>query len=253
MIKRLIFVAPLLFVALPANAGAPTILQHKSNFAASGSSVSASFGAAVTAGNMIVACIGSAHDSNTINTPTMTGETFANSAGASNAGSATHGQTKCYTVNSAAGGQTQVTVTVTSSNTDVHLHIFEINGQVASPIDATGNTESTTLSVSTSASTTTANDLVIGFFYDFATNRAFSAGSGYSQVEQTNDSTGGDSALSESKTVSATGTQTATASGNSGDTCEQGIIAIAGTGAAAPSGGMNKREKLEQIDPPRRM
>jgi hypothetical protein len=211
---------------------APTIKQHNSGFSTNNFTVS--FSANTTAGNMLLVCVGAEEAGVlTVSTPTMTGETFVKITGMSNAGSTGNGQVACYAVNSAVGGQTVVNIAESNSGHDIHAHIFEITGQSGSPQDATGNTESTTLSVSTSGATTTANDLVIAFFMDWLNNRTFSAGSGYAQIEQTNNSSGGDSAFSESKTVSSTGVQTATASGNTGDTVEQGIIAIAGTAGAA--------------------
>jgi hypothetical protein len=221
---------------------APTITQHKSTFAinpASGGAITATFTSSVTAGNMILALVGAAHNSNnasavTINTPTMTGETFTAWANSANAGSSNNGQTAIFAVNSAAGGQTSVSVTVTyagGTSVDVHLHIIEVHGQAGSPRDIQGNTESTTMSVSTSGTTTTANDLIIGFFYDDINNITFTHGGSYAQVEQSNNSTSGDAAFSESLSVSSTGTQIATATGNGTDIVEQSIIAIAGTGA----------------------
>jgi hypothetical protein len=172
-----------------------------------------------------------------VGTPTMTGETFVKVTGASNAGTSGHGQVACYAVNSANGGHNVVNVSTSGAGgaNDVHIHVQEITGQIASPQDATGNTESTTISVSTSGSTSTANDLIIAFFYDDINNRTYVAESSplvYAQIDQTNNVSGGDAAFSESLTVSSTGIKTATATGTSGDTIEQGIIAIAGTASA---------------------
>jgi hypothetical protein len=210
---------------------APTVVQHNSGFSNGTTTLSVSFGSAVTAGNMLLVWIG-INQSNSISTVTMTGETLTKVTGASNAGTAGNGATALYAENGAAGGQTQVTVT-TSGSDDIHVHIIEVHGQSGSPQDATGNTESATLSVSTSASTTTANDLVVAFFWDFHTAASLTAGGSYSLIDLSQNNTGGDSALTESKTVSATGVQTATAGGNGTDVCEQGIIAIAGTGGGA--------------------
>lgn len=231
--KRLLPILALLLCA-SAHAAAPTIVQSASAYVTNLNSVSASFASNTTAGNFIFVGVGTATTSaRTVNTPTMTGETFVKQTGASNGGTAGNGQVAIYTVSSAVGGQKTVTATLASGDVaDIHLHIIEVSGQAASPIDATGNTESTTLSVSTSASTSTANDLVLMFMFDNSLNHTITAGTGYAQVQQTNNTGNGDVAFSESKTVSATGTQTATASGNAGDTCELGIIAIAGSGAA---------------------
>ena len=216
---------------------APTIAgagaQHNSGFTTATTTISVSLPANATAGNMLLVWVGcGGAGTATINTPTMTGETFTNVAGASNTSGSNVGQHKLFVVNSCAGGQKQVTAT-TSVSEDIHLHVMEVTGQGASPQDATGNTRSTTLSVSTSGSTTTATDLVIAFFYDNDHNQTVTAGTGYAQIEQSNNTTGGDVGFSESKTVSATGVQTATITdGGTGDTYLQGIIAVAGTSAA---------------------
>jgi hypothetical protein len=240
MRKLLRFTLLFLFVACAAKAAAPTIVQQGPNtcFASGVSTVSCSFPSNVTAGNMIIV-FGGVQFSSTFNTPTMTGETFTSWAGAPNAGTSGKGHTGVWAVNSAVGGQKQVTLTITSGTADMHLHIIEVSGAAASPRDAQGNTECNpcagTPTVSTSGATTTATDLVLAFFYDNANNRTLSAGSGYAQVAQTNNTTGGDVGFSESKTVSTTGTQTATATGNSGDVVELSIIAIAGASGAAAS------------------
>jgi hypothetical protein len=248
MRKLILFL--LLLAACDAWAAAPSIAnsggQHVSAFTASGGSVTASLPNNVTAGNMIVVFVAAAGTGTTLVTPTMTGETFVKLTNASI--TTGNGQIATYTVNSAVGGQKQVTATETGSTFSMHLHVIEVTGQAGSPIDASGNTASTTLSVSTSTATTTANDLVLGFFGDALNNRTLSATGGSAQIEQTNDATSGDAALSEQKTVSSTGTQTSTASGNSGDSCEQGIIAIAGTGGGAAPIGVNKRTKLEKFE-----
>ena len=207
---------------------APTIVQHVSAFASGATTVTATFASAVTAGNMIIAFGGVG--SVTPNVPTMTGETFTAWAGASITVAATDA-VATWAVDSAVGGQTGVTLTASGAS-DMHLHIIEVHGQAASPRDASGNKSSATLSVSTSGATTVAADLVLGFFFDNANNQTFTAGAGYAQVEQTNNTGGGDAGFSESKAVAATGVQTATATATGADTIEQIIVAVAGTAAA---------------------
>jgi hypothetical protein len=226
----------LLFLACDVRAAAPVIVtgQHASG-SSSTNSINVSFASNVTAGNMILVCI-AAPQNDIITAPTMTGETFTVWTGSPEPGTAGNGQTSCWATNSATGGQKQVTEGTTTGSAGIHMHIFEISGAAASPRDAQGHTQSTTMSVSTSGATTTANDLVIAFFYDFANNRTLTQGAGYAQIEQVNDVTNGDVSLSEQKTVSSTGTQTATATGNSTDTVEQSIVAVAGTATATPGG-----------------
>lgn len=238
-----------LFACSPARAAAPTIVQTSPStcFASSASTITCAFASNVTAGHTILACLGTAQAVTTVNTPTMTGETFTKITGMSNAGASTQGQVSCYATNSAVGGHNSLTWTDSTAD-DMHVHMAEISGQSGSPQDATGNTNGTTCSVSTSASTTTANDLVIAFFYDNNANHTITAGSGYSQMQQTNNTTGGDVAFSEDKSVSATGTQTATCSGNSTDNLAQGIIAIAGSGGGTTVTGFDKQRRYEQVD-----
>lgn len=215
---------------------APTIVQSATNITNAGTTVSATFASAITAGHMIVCLASGGATALTFNTPTMTGETFTNWITVG-----TNDIAEAWASNSAVGGQTVVTLTATQA-TDIHIHVIEVSGQAASPRDQSGSANSATLSVSTAATTTTANDLILAFFWDNATNATWVAGTGYSQVKQTNNATGGDSAISESKTVSATGVQTATASGTNGtDVCQQIILAIAGTaggGGTKPAPGV---------------
>ena len=213
------------------SAAAPSIVQSKSGFSNSSTSLTVTFNTNVGTGHMILAFISGIATQNgcTINAPTMTGETFTAWSGAASSVN-NDGQAITYFVASATGGSAAVVMSVTGggcAGEDPHMHIVEIQGQnVSSPQDGQGNTRSTTLSVSTSGATTGANDLVIGFFYCNPANRTFTAGAGYAQVQQTNNSTGGDSAFSESKTVSGTGVQTATATGNSGSQVHQIIVAV---------------------------
>lgn len=209
--------------------GAPVIVtgQTKSAFSNSTTTVNASFTNNVGAGHMILVWVGCSAGV-TINTPTMSGETFTKVTGSSISPGGGNGQVALYATNSAVGGQKQVTAT-TTAGADIHLHIVEVSGQAASPQDATGSVESTTMSVATSGATTFATDLVIAFFFDNNLNRTITAGGSYVQVQQTNNTTGGDVGFSESLATSSTGVQTATASGNSGDVVDQGIIAIKGT------------------------
>lgn len=207
----------------------PSIVQSASNDTTGTTTASATLGAAVTAGDMVIVFASGGATALSFNTPTMTGETFTTWQ---NVG--TNDIADSWATNSAVGGQKVVTVT-SNQATDIHIHVVEVSGQTATPRDRSGTANSATLSVSTSAATTNANDLIIAYFYDNANNRTFTAGTGYTQVQQSNNVGGGDAGFSESKTVSTTGTQTATASGNSGDACQQLILAVAGTGSAGPT------------------
>jgi hypothetical protein len=168
-------------------------------------------------------------------TATMTGETFVEVPNAESQGTGDQNGLGCFAVNSANGGQTQVDVT--NDNGDPTLVvIIEIQGQGASPQDATGNETNgtfTVYSVSTSTLTSNTNDLVIAAFAGDAT-ASWTHGISYSQVESVVDSDDGFSLFCESTTVSLTGIQIATANGASGEESAQGIMAIS-SGAAPPS------------------
>jgi len=216
---------------------APIIVQHKSAVGlqvTSGANTACTFTSNVTPGNMVLVFVGTAHDNSgvaiTINTPTMTGETFSTWTGAPDPGTTGNGQSGVFATNTAVGGQKIVNVSLTfsSATPDIHIHVIEISGQSSSPRDAQGHTNSATASVSTSGATTNPNDLVFGFFYDDANNASLTVGGGYSLVELSTDATFGDAALSESKTVSSTGTQTATCGGNGTDILSQSIVVVGG-------------------------
>jgi hypothetical protein len=215
----------------PSVGGAPAIVQSNSGFSNGSTSLTVTLAANVGAGHMILVFVTgvSTQDGCTINAPTMTGETFTAWSGAASS-VFNDGQAITYAVNSAAGGHNAVVMSVTGgacSGEDAHMHVVEISGQNGTnPRDTQGATHSTTLSVSTSGSTTNANDLILAFLYCNPANRTLTAGSGYSQVRQTNNTTGGDSAFSESKSTTGTGTQTATATGNSGSLVHQIVVTV---------------------------
>lgn len=211
----------------------PSIVQSASGFVAGGTSKTVGFTANVTPGSLIVVFIGTTQG-RTINTPTMTGETFTLVSGATQiGGGAGSPQNACYICSPATGGQKNVTATISGSNDDIHLHIVEVSGQAAIPIDASGVIRSNTVSVSTSLPTNNATDLVLAFFYDTLENPLFTPGSGYAQVTQVGDGGWPAQSLTESQTVSSTGTQTATATIANTRSVGMGIIAIASPSSAA--------------------
>ena len=209
---------------------APSIVQSMSGFSGN-NSLNVSFLNPVTAGNMILVWVGlDTTTAQTINLPTMTGETFVAVAGATEPFVPSASQLSCFAVNSANGGQT--TVSGSCSNcVSIHLHMAEISGQGVSPQDAVGAAgSSTSYSVSTSSPTSVGSDLIIAAFMDGTNNRAWTSGSGYTRMQITNTAFP-DSMLSEFGTVSSTGVQTATASyGATGDVVAMGIIAISPPG-----------------------
>lgn len=214
---------------------APFILQHKSGFVSASGTISVSFTNPVSKNNMILVCVGTTFTGNaTVNTPTMTGETFSNIAGMSNPGSGTTGQIQSFSTNSAAGGQVQVTTTSSSAAFDIHMHIFEIVGQTSN--EATGNIISTisSLAVTTSTGISNLNNLNIAFFYDRSGTPSITAGFGYVQVELSNNVANGDVGFSESGVAQITSTQTATATSSNADAFTGVIISILGQGSIYP-------------------
>jgi hypothetical protein len=225
--KRLFLTFALLLVAIPAFAAAPTLSQHASNFSNATTTVSATFPSAPANGDVVIACGGVGGSGVTMNTPTMTGGTFTSWTSIANGA---NGTAQCWLTGTVSGAGTSVALT-SSGAADIHLHVFDVSGQAASPKDNQGAANSSANPATvTSGATTTANDLIIPFFFDNANNQTLTAGAGYSSVDQSNNTTGGDVGLSEQKTVAATGTQTATAGGNAlADTLQCIVLAVAGT------------------------
>jgi hypothetical protein len=113
------------------------------------------------------------------------------------------------------------TATCHSTTTDrMALHIWEFSGLNAStPLDlheTFGPSTATSLSFTTAGTTAVANEVITAFFYDRDNNNSLTTGSGYSPSEFSDGGANHNSALSEVKIVSSTGTQTATATSGSG-------------------------------------
>lgn len=194
----------------------PSPVQHRSNFGTNVTSVAIAFASNNAAGNLLSYSSAAANNV-TINAATDNNtNTIANAVNVINgSGSAGNGRMD-YVANSHSGANT---VTGNSSaSADIHVHIWEISGCVtASPVRDSGSVGaggSTTGSVSTAGTSTLSGDAVLAFFYDNPANDALTAGSGYSPSELSANSTGGDAAISEYKSATAGGTQTATCGGN---------------------------------------
>ena len=106
---------------------------------------------------------------------------------------------------------------------------------ITTNVDQTGNStvSSTSQTVSTSASTTNADDYVFAYFSDNANGATLTAGAGYGDTELSDD--GGDSGFTENKVVIATGVQTATATANTSDADVNVIVALKATGTPTVS------------------
>lgn len=216
---------------------APNVVQSKSGFASGTTNPSVAFSNSNTAGNLLWVAVGS---DATISTPSDSqGNTY--SLAASVTGSGGSGNAAIYYVPSAKGGANTVTCNRSGSG-DTHCHIAEISGLVtSSPLDATGSVaSSSTCSVSTSAATTQANEWVSAFFYDSPNSRTLTAGTGYTKLQLTNNTSGGDAAISEGESVTSAAVQTATCGGNSSDVLSQLIAtfkAAPGISSISPGSG----------------
>lgn len=204
----------------------PAVVQHRSTFTNGATSLALPFSSNNAAGNLLVYCTGGGQAvgvSNNIATDSNT-NTIANAINLASAGG-TSGSARIDYVASSHSGANTVTAHSTAS-LDLHIHIWEISGCVTTtPVRATGTADSATASVATSTTTPLTGDAVIAFFYDNPANNALVAGTGYTPSDLSSNTTGGDSAISEYKTATAGGTQTATITGNSTNKVDQ-VIAV---------------------------
>jgi hypothetical protein len=209
-----------------------TIVQHQSATCAAANTCALAFGSNNASGNLLIYV--SAFNSGS--TGQLSAATDSNSNTIANAklNDTTQGALRVDCVNSSNSGANTVTAH-NSATQRLHIHIWEVSGMnstACTALDAsnTGIQTATSQSISTSAGTAHANDLVFGAFYDFTNNSSLTAGSGFNPSNFTDGGAGDESALSESKVVSSTGTQTATATCGSGtDRVLQIVIAFKGT------------------------
>jgi hypothetical protein len=188
-------------------------------------SCAVTLGSAVTAGHRVFVYQMS---NNANSTPTMTGETFVHETGAAGCSNNTADTVDCWLDTSAVGGQTSLTCTATGVYTMCVVIETTDPQNLSTPADAGGNgnnTGATSFSISTSAATTQAGDIVIGCFTTGANSTAFSAGSPYTQVIAET-SGGAFNMMCEQYAPGATGTQTATATNSNSARATYGILAI---------------------------
>ncbi len=228
--KQFICIVTLLLCSRFALAQTATVVQGNSSFATGGANPSVSFTNNNTAGNLIWVAAGS---DATITTPTDTaGNTY--TLAISVTGSSGSGNAAVYYATTAVGGPNTVTCNH-AGNGNTHCHIAEISGLVtSSPLDQTGSVASSSgCAVSTSAATIQSNEWVGAFFYDSPNNKTLIAGTGYTKVQLSTNSSSGDSALSESQNVGSTGVQTATCGGNSSNVLSQLITTFKASGTGS--------------------
>ena len=182
-------------------------VQHNSGYHPTATSLAVAFNSNVTSGNVILVAV-STYDAETLNTPTDTqGNSFTQLVTAGTSGDSV---AAIYAATAKSCGADTVTCNISASN-NIHCHIYEVQGTTAT-VDKTGNSTqtATSLTVSTSAQTSNADDYVFAYFSDNGNATTYTAGPGLGDIEMT-DYSSGDSGFSEDKVVIATGTQTATA------------------------------------------
>jgi hypothetical protein len=202
-------------------------VQDNSGYVADAASVAVAFGSNVTSGDVILVAV-STYDAQTISTPTDTqGNSFTQVVTAGTSGSAV---AAIYVASAKSSAADTVTCAINSAN-NIHCHIYEISG-ASTTVDKTGSSSQagTALTVSTSSSTSNANDYVFAYFADNHTAATYTVGSGYGDTQASEDTSGGDSGFSEDKVVTATGTQTATATASTTDTFENLIVTLEASG-----------------------
>ena len=203
-------------------------VQDNSGYVADASSVAVSFGSNVTSGDVVLVAV-STYDAQTISTPTDTqGNSFTQVVTAGTSGAAV---AAIYVATAKSTAADTVTCAINSAN-NIHCHVYEVSG-ASTTVDKTGTNSQagTALTVSTSASTSNANDYVFAYFADNHSAATYTVGSGYGDTQSSIDTSGGDSGFSEDKVVSATGTQTATATGSTTDTFVNLIVTLEASGS----------------------
>jgi hypothetical protein len=123
----------------------------------------------------------------------------------------------CYVASSNSGA---TTVSKVTGGNDTFVSIWEISLGHSATVDQSGTSTATSTSqtVSTSSPTTQANEISLAEFFDQSTNSSITLGSGYTGNSDLG-SSGSESMASGYKIVSATGTQTATATIGASDSC----------------------------------
>ena len=197
-------------------------VQHRSVFTANVTSTTLAFSSNVTAGNLLAyltsdfpqASVAAATDNNS--------NTIANAVSFQTS----DGDNRMDYVASANSGATTVTGNAPSGGATLFLHIRELTGcATVSPVRDTGTAHSSTASVSTAGSTSQSGDAVIAFFSDSPSADAMTVGSGYTDFEFTQDNiSNNESASSEYKTATSSGTQTATIGIGGSNTLVQTIV-----------------------------
>jgi PKD repeat protein len=208
----------------PSVAPSAQTVQHNSGFIGSASSLAVTFKSSVTAGHILLVAqstfdgetlIAPADSQNNVFAQLVTGRSPGDSVAA------------IYIATAKTTGPDTVTCKIGAGASDnIHCHIYEVSGTTA-VVDAVGSAMQTgeSLSMSTSKATANANDYVFAYFSDDVAESTYAAGPGFGDTEQSVSSSL-DSAFSEDKSVTATGIQTATATGSIADPFVELIVAL---------------------------
>jgi hypothetical protein len=258
MMKRLILAGFLLFAALPAIG--QTFVQTQNNFSST-AVTSLTVNITTTAGNFLVVAV----EQGTNNTDTMlvsdsAGNTYTRTTSSYVSQSAAS-RAAMYWTGQNVGSVTSVKVTFSTGGgtSNCEIIVFEVSGMAVSSAEDSSvnstNAGSTSLT-SGSLTTTNANDILVFFNRVGANQTSWTAGTSYTIPNNNNASGNSGSNLRmamQYEIVSSTQSAVTTTMSHNGSTGEAGVFAgfKASSGAAAPVG-MSKRQKYEQIDPPRK-
>lgn len=251
-----------LLMALPADASIAFVNGVSVHSGATSLGVSLS----VTASNMVVAACST---SSTGSTPTITDAniTWTQVTGSPWTDSGTHTKVAIWTGQIAATQTDTITFGVSPDPNDFAVAVAQYSGaatsnvvdKVAQASDEAIASGSNIVS-GTTGTTTNANEMLVGVFgvvIPASQTATWTAGAGYNLRES---NSAGDAAATnssialEDQLVSSTGTFQAIITNNqtsSGSGVIVTLLPLSGGGGGAA--GMNKREKLEEIEPPRRM
>jgi hypothetical protein len=247
--RRTIFVLLLLFCALPAEASL-SVVQHCFTTAHT-ASVSCTLGSNVGATHLLSVTIG------TQSSVSITSVTDNDSGGANTYTldksqlSSGNGLAAAYYVCSANAGSDTITVAYSSAPNTSWLEAAEISGNATSnclDTSVAANFTSTTTPSAGSVTTTNANDILIasGAGCSGGTCSTWTATGSYTQLDSQGAVTRG---ASEYRIVSSTNTYSDSWSLSASNSGAAILEAFKAAGGAAAPIGINKREKLEQIDP----
>jgi hypothetical protein len=246
MKKKLIVVAFLFFTALPAKA--TIALVQKNANSATAVPFSATLNGTV-AGNSIVvlalvnwSVVGTISVSDTVNSYSSTTERT-NSVNS----------VQCFYVLSGVGGNITVTVSAaTGTAASIWASIREYSSNGLSFDGEAGFTSSSTTSpTSNSLTTTGSNDLLVGAMIDFNAISGGITGSWGNEGKNTNQSTVV-CETEDQRNVAAGSYQSQFTLASAQSDWAANIVAFKESGGAAAPAGMNKRQKLELLDPQRR-